>query len=201
MKNWLVGVFGAIAGSLIVAWVTGAWNPTETIVKKLSGSAYQVEEYKKARAIAKNYYFYANGDGPWEDAHKIGFPNKFTSSSNSIIDSSTGLTWQQNGSNESLGYSEIAAYLRELNEKNVNGYNDWRLPTLTEAWSLLEFKKNQNGLSIEKIFDSKQTWIWTETTTNDGYGWFIFFKGGKPIFQNANGSHAYIRAVRGEKFE
>ena len=54
MKNLLIGAFGAIAGSLIVAWVTGAWSPAETIEKIFfSGSAYEVEEYKKAREVAK----------------------------------------------------------------------------------------------------------------------------------------------------
>lgn len=201
MKKWLIGVLGAIGGSLIVAWVTGGWDPIQVFNNFFPGGSQRTEQFNKAQDLARKYYFFSNGDDPWNDPRVTGFPNNFTSSADLIYDSGTGLTWQKSGSNDSVSYPELSAYLRELNEKKFGGYKDWRLPTLAEAWSLLEHRKNKEGLHIEPIFDSKQTWIWTKTTTNDGYGWFIFFESGRPIFQNAWNSHAYIRAVRGEEFE
>ena len=37
--------------------------------------------------------------------------------------------------------------------------------------------------------------------SDDGYGWFVHFNWGRPYFQNAWGSHAYVRAVRGQPWE
>ena len=197
-KKWLLGVFGTIVASLVVAWFVGAWDPIEKITY---GDSQHSEQFAQAQDLARKYYLFSTGDDPWSNPRVQGFPNHFLISDGIIYDQGTGLTWQQGGSNRSISYPEIPGYLRKLNEERLGGYSDWRLPSLAEAWTLLEHQETQKGLHIDPAFEQEQTWIWTSTMTDDGYGWFILFESGKPIFQNAWGSHAYVRAVRGSDFK
>lgn len=201
MKKWLIGVLGAIVGSLVVAWITGVWSPSQTIVNIFQGGQENNEQFELAKELSRKYYFFSNGNEPWSSPHTPGFPNQFRKAGNVIYDDATGLTWQKRGSQDSIGYPEISGFLRKLNTEKFEGHEDWRLPSLAEAWTLLDYQKNQAGLHIDSAFDSEQKWIWTTTMTSDGYGWFVFFEYGKPIFQNAWQSHAYVRAVRGPEFK
>ncbi len=201
MKKWILGALGTVVISLTIAWITGGWNPVQSLKSLFAGGSETAEQYRLANDLARKYYFFSNGNDSWNSPNSMGFPNQFVPQGDFVYDKGTGLTWQRGGSDESLMYAKIEAYLRELNEQKAGGFDDWRLPTLAEAWSLLEHDKNKDGLYIDPLFAPAQTWIWTSTTTGDGYGWFIFFEAGQPVFQNAWNSHAYIRAVRGEVFE
>jgi hypothetical protein len=201
MKKWLGGILGVIIGGLAIAWVTGAWNPIIAIRNIILGGSQNSEQFAEARDLARKYYFFSTGNDSWSNPRTSGFPNKFHVSGAVIYDEGTGLTWQQGGSSSSIGHPEISAYLRKLNQEKLNGYDDWRLPSLAEAWTLLEYEQTQEGLHIDPAFEQKQTWIWTSTMTDDGYGWFITFEYGRPVFQNAWQSHAYVRAVRGPEFK
>ena len=200
MKKWIFGVLGAIVGSLTVAWITGQFD-----LKKRAGETFPSVEHAEQRAVAKEaarkYYFFATGNLPWSNPRQMGFQNEFRPMDNVVYDAGTGLTWQKGGSPTSIGYPQITAYLLKLNEDHFGGYGDWRLPSLIEAWTLLESQRTSQGLYIDPVFDSDQTWIWTSNTTGDGYGWFIFIKDGFPMFQNYWQSHAYVRAVRGSTFQ
>lgn len=82
-----------------------------------------------------------------------------------VIDNGTDLTWHQSGSDKYMSWTKAKKWVKTLNEKRYAGYNDWRLPTVEEALSLLESRKNKDGLYIDSVFDKKQDWIWT----GDGY--------------------------------
>ncbi|MGH7597802.1 MAG: DUF1566 domain-containing protein [bacterium] len=85
-----------------------------------------------------------------------------------VIDSATGLMWQQGGSPEYMTYEKAKAHIAQLNKDGFAGFSDWRLPTLEEAMSLMEPSKNSDGLYIDSKFDEKQTWIWTSDTYSAG---------------------------------
>jgi hypothetical protein len=78
-----------------------------------------------------------------------------------IIDHATGLTWQHAGSDTEMTFKETKQFVNDLNARGFAGHNDWRLPALQEALSLMEARKNESGLYIDPIFDNKQRWIWT----------------------------------------
>ena len=76
-----------------------------------------------------------------------------------VIDHATGLMWLQSGTVKYLNHEKSMHLLEKINDKGYAGHNDWRLPTLEEAVSLLESDKN-NGLFIDPVFDKFQSSIW-----------------------------------------
>ena len=111
-----------------------------------------------------------------------------------VIDHITALTWQQSGSSKFLTYADAEKYIRNLNKKNFAGYNNWRLPTLEEAMSLVE-PNIAGGLYIDSIFDRRQGWIWTADKDSSTSAWVVFFGSGFCLhidFRFLN----YVRAVR-----
>ena len=184
------------------------WVPVVSALVLLGGIAGVVvsyalrhsDQYDYAEELSRKYGYFSLGDERWNHPTATGFENNFQSSGAVVRDAATGLVWQRVGSAESIGFSEIPGYLSELNTNRFGGFDDWRLPSLAEAWTLLEYRQ-RNGLHIDPLFGSDQKWIWTSSIAEDGYGWFLFFNYGRPIFQNAWGSHAYVRAVRGPVWE
>ncbi|WP_372746937.1 DUF1566 domain-containing protein [Lutibacter sp.] len=53
-----------------------------------------------------------------------------------ITDNVTGLMWGQNQSEKGMTWEEAKKYCEEL---TLAGYNDWRLPSLKELWSIRDF--------------------------------------------------------------
>ncbi len=81
------------------------------------------------------------------------------------------------------------------NKKNYSGFNDWRLPTLEEASSLLEPEK-KNGNFIDPIFDRNQWGTWTGDKCRTGKAWIVTFVNGT-VGQSPVGSAAtFVRPVR-----
>ena len=94
-----------------------------------------------------------------------------------VLDQTTGLFWQQSGSDDTLVYKEAEKYVRELNQKRFAGYDDWRLPTLEEAMSLME-PKQHGELYLDRVFDHKQDWIWTSDHHIESAAWVVYFSYG-----------------------
>lgn len=78
-----------------------------------------------------------------------------------IIEKVSGLMWQHGGSSYYMHFESGNKCLEELNRKAYAGYNDWRLPTLEEAMSLMEPNEKKNNLYIDSLFDKEQSRIWT----------------------------------------
>ena len=110
-----------------------------------------------------------------------------------VIDHATGLMWHQSGSLQRTDWGETYQWVRELNRMRYARYQDWRLPTIDEAVTLLESRKygGGNGLHIDPVFDSRQKLIWTSdvkakterswigtTTVSGRYWWRVSFTNG-----------------------
>ena len=114
-----------------------------------------------------------------------------------VIDHATGLIWHQPGSDEKLEWEEAKKWVRELNVRGHFGYNDWRLPTLEEAASLLESDKS-NGLYIDPVFSNYQEWVWTGDEYGSEGAWGVYFGSGLVFWVNFD-SGFYVRPVRSGK--
>ncbi len=85
-----------------------------------------------------------------QDAQEIGNEPSYTVSGDglTVYDNVTGLTWVRTGDidgdgdtdvNDKLSWSEIQSYPDVLNATNFGGYDDWRVPTIKELYSLINF--------------------------------------------------------------
>ena len=133
----------------------------------------------------------------YENAVGSGFENKYirNTDGNVIIDESSGLTWQQSGSDLQMTLDEAGNYLRELNRANFGGYDDWRLPTLEEALTLMEREKTNGDLHVHPYFDDVQVEIWTADQAGPMFAWAVSFDLGISGRNMVSNYKAWVRAV------
>lgn len=112
-----------------------------------------------------------------------------------IYDKATGLMWQQSGSEKYVTYFEALNYIRQLNRESFAGYNDWRLPTLKEATTLLKPERATNNLFIDPLFEDKQELIWTSDLSPSSRAWVVHFYANS-CYNDALDLGCYVRAVR-----
>ena len=117
--------------------------------------------YEKYQMIAdEDYYDHRlNPEGE-------GIDNKFDLHIGDIfvLDKATMLYWQKGGSG-TVNFAGARKYILRINSENYGGYNDWRLPTLKEAMSLIEPNKS-DGLYIDEVFDRTPTTIGAPINTS-----------------------------------
>jgi len=114
-----------------------------------------------------------------------------------VIDRSTGLMWQQAASSQQMAYRLAMEWINNLNKCGFAGYNDWRLPTLEEAMTLMERSPNNEGLYIDPIFNSKhRLWVWTSDRGNADSAWYVNFNYGYSQLNRIKSGNNYVRAVR-----
>ena len=86
-----------------------------------------------------------------QDAQSTGHTPRYALSANgaTVSDNVTGLTWQYspetNGDNaltkaDKLTYANAVAHCAAQGAANHQGFNDWRLPTIKELYSLIDFR-------------------------------------------------------------
>ena len=156
------------------------------------------KETVKSMLIEQNFFceeYYSNKE--YCNPSGSGFDNNFEKKNNGqvVYDHASGLTWQQSGSDHHMTYDQAEAYLAKLNSDQFAGHNDWRLPTLEEAMSLMETSK-KNGMYIDQVFDSTQLFIWTADAISASIAWTVFFNSGYCFGGDFIFNYVYVRAVR-----
>jgi hypothetical protein len=146
--------------------------------------------------MIRNFDFYDSG----RNISGKGYTNKYLEwgkDEKVVFDLATGLMWQQSGSPKYMNYEKAINYFRELNQQKFAGYNDWRLPTIEEAMSLMEPKKNKNGLYINDKFVDKQKWIWTaDEVPGEPLAWVVNFSNGYCDRDLVDSDDNFVRCVR-----
>ena len=141
-----------------------------------------------------------------------------------VVDNATGLMWHQSGSDDEMVWHEALEWIRKLNKSGYAGCQDWRLPTVEEAASLLEPSK-RNGLCIDPVFSNVQSFIYTgdrndatrgypdtysaevkeffdlfgelsKTLTSVGYTWYVSLSDGNVMMTINIVNDAFVRPVR-----
>ena len=107
-----------------------------------------------------------------------------------VFDAATGLMWQRSGSMNYMSLTDAVSFVDELNSSKFASYDDWRLPTLEEAMSLME-STLKNDFFLDPMFDKQQHIIWTSTRA-----WVVLFDYGYCGDFYLVNFHLYVRAVR-----
>ena len=116
-----------------------------------------------------------------------------------MFDETTGLMWQQGGSSEEMVYIEAAEYIIELNQKRHAGFNDWRLPTLSELKALTTGTEAVSSGNMRAFTGVQSFYYWSSTTSayHTDYAWGVALNYG-PVYRDAKSSNCgYVWPVRG----
>lgn len=153
----------------------------------------------EVKSMLKNHGFFSQ-QYDWNkefcNPNGKGLDNDFVLQKNGqiVYDRASGLMWQQSGSDDDMSFEEAMRWVEQL---TFAGFDDWRLPTLEEAMSLVEPEQKNDDLYIDPVFNSKQSWIWTLDLVKDESwaAWVVYFLNGS-CYRRSVDSTSYVRAVR-----
>ncbi len=94
-----------------------------------------------------------------------------------VTDQKTGIMWQRNGC-DITSIRKTNKEVEALNNQSFAGYNDWRLPSIEEALSIMTSEKNEKGLHLHPCFSKAQPFIFLAEQRKPGGYWFADFKQG-----------------------
>jgi len=112
-----------------------------------------------------------------------------------IIDKRTGLMWQRSG----LDLCSIRKMTRDIEQLNTGtfaGHNDWRMPTVEEAMSLMENIQNSKGLYLPLCFSKEQPFIFVAAKRKPTGYWFVDYKQGKMYWSSGTVPGGFCRLCR-----
>jgi len=167
-------------------------------IYKLRDSPEEMTTTRTAELI-RRFDFYCSPEREWSNPTGKGIPHDYQVDSKTgevVYDAFTGRYWQKSGSDEPLTFKRAAGYIKQINRQKPGGYSDWRLPTLEEAMSLMEPKKQSNGLYIDPVFDKTQEWIWTADKESASRAWYVYFNYGYCYVVDIAFNYGHVRAVR-----
>jgi hypothetical protein len=95
-----------------------------------------------------------------------------------VTDLYTGLMWLKDGNSQEGNiakstYKDAQLLISQLNNNNFLGYNDWRLPTIKELITLIDYSKVPDGQNplIDEVFQNiKADRYWSSSYEHQG-GW------------------------------
>ena len=113
-------------------------------------------------------------------------------------DDKSGLIWQDNQevSQKSVDYNEAKQYCEDL---KVDGFTDWRLPTLREAYTIVELSRNRPALKNGfEVRDDGRYWTSTLFVKDPKkMAWYVSMSYGEAE-PYSKGRVYHVRCVRGK---
>ncbi|MBM5782249.1 MAG: DUF1566 domain-containing protein [Pelagibacterales bacterium] len=92
--------------------------------------------------------------------------NKFVDNSDgTVTDNLTSLQWQQKDDGKTRDWKNALSYCQNL---DLAGYKDWRLPSVKELQTIVDYTKNSPALNTNYIkLTNSKAWFWSSTTHGD----------------------------------
>ncbi len=115
-----------------------------------------------------------------------------------VTDTSTGLIWQQTSISNTMTWEQALAYCEGL---SLGGYTDWRLPSIKELRSLVDYSQNSPTINTTYFLNTVSSIYWSSTTYTNGTSnaWGVNFSYGNDT-DGSKGNVVYARAVRGGQY-
>jgi hypothetical protein len=130
-------------------------------------------------------------------------PQSYTNNADgTVTDNVTGLMWQatptgpDGGTYPELALASAPGYCTGL---SLAGHADWRLPTVTELASLLDYNATPPLIDVTQFPGTPQNWFWTATPLAGGTGtpWTVHFGIGYTGRTTLPNDPYPVRCVRG----
>lgn len=164
------------------------------------------------------------GTGQEGDLHQGAVRTYSDNGDGTITDNATGLMWEAKDDNNAGGvhdkdntytWDAAFAFVRGLNQVNLAGYNDWRLPNRFELESLLNLGViSRVAPAVDPAFNNAgcvsgcvapacsciaRNYYWTSNTYtptgSEDFAWYVYF-GDASTSVGAKSTKLYVRAVR-----
>ena len=95
-------------------------------------------------------------------------------------------------------YCNTQAYVSRVNTENLCGFNDWRMPTLKELESIVNYGRSNPAIDTGYFPNAVSSYVWSGSLYADysGFAWYVYFYLGSSYYGNRASSNA-VRLVRG----
>jgi hypothetical protein len=94
---------------------------------------------------------------------------------------------------------DIYAFTQAVNNSNLCGFNDWRLPTRDELLTLVDTKATypRPTIDIDAFPNAINSYYWTSTVNNfdPSMAWFVYFGSGYDYYEYKSFA-SHVRLVR-----
>ncbi|CAK0780902.1 hypothetical protein CCP4SC76_7640003 [Gammaproteobacteria bacterium] len=101
---------------------------------------------------------------------------RYIDQENTILDSQTNLIWDKSYKTN-LTFDEALAYADQVNKDSYLGYNDWRVPTVSELISLVDYTKYDPASKFPNM-PSSDFWSSAPYAHYSDAAWFVYFDDG-----------------------
>lgn len=115
-----------------------------------------------------------------------------------VTDRATGLMWQRGGI-DIMSHRSMRREIDRANKEKFAGYDDWRLPTMAEALSLLEREKMAHDQYLHQCFSGEQPFVFVDAVRKPGGQWFVDYKQGRAFWSSGTIPGGFGRLCRREK--
>jgi hypothetical protein len=198
IRTWAIaGLVTAIAAGALW-WFAATPNPARLFARVAPLRAAPADlSVDAARAmVAQRNFFHAqwNRAAP---AAPLDLEQQVVGTDIVIRDPRHGLLWQQGASPRTLNRRAAQDYLQALNARRFAGHDDWRLPTLEEALTLMSAAPTER-CRLPAPFERSALIMRSADTAGDGRDWIVYFCDGIAAAEDA-GFNAQVRAVRTQR--
>ncbi len=124
----------------------------------------------------------------------------FTDNGDTITDNDTGLIWMKATAPDSMTWEDALSYCDTL---TLAGESDWRLPTVKELQSIVDYESYNPTIDVVYFPDTEPVWYWSSTSYfgHTDHAWAVYFYygyvEGQPKSFHAPHDPRHVRAVRG----
>jgi len=121
---------------------------------------------------------------------------EFTKSGSIVRDSTTKMKWQDSKNLVKASWEDAILYCKAL---SLNGYKDWRLPTIEELNTLIDDTKAKDTIFSPFIPTSETFWSATPVNNDKIFAWSVNFSDSITQQNVLRTTALAIKCVRGGK--